>query len=106
MADKVTHAANEVEHGHPGAKTYIVIAVILAIITAAEVAVFYVPALESVLAFLLLTMSAAKFILVVMFYMHLKFDSRVFSGVFLAPLSLALFMVIGIVLLFRVLPLI
>lgn len=82
------------------------IAVILAILTAAEVAVVYVPALEPVVLYLLVAMSAAKFILVVMFYMHLKFDSKVVTGVFLAPFSLAVFMLIGLLMLFKVLPLI
>jgi len=92
-------------HGHPGWKTYTLIAVILAIITAAEVAVFYIPALEAALVPILLVLSAGKFALVVMFYMHLKFDSRIFSGVFLAPFSLALVVIIGLILLFKVLPL-
>ena len=50
-------------------------------------------------------LSAGKFALVVMFYMHLKFDSRIFSGVFLAPFSLATVVIIGLFLLFKVLPL-
>jgi cytochrome c oxidase subunit 4 len=92
-------------HGHPGWKTYTLVAVVLAIITAAEVAVFYIPALQPALVPILLALSAGKFALVVMFYMHLKFDSRIFSGVFLAPFSLALVVIIGLILLFKVLPL-
>lgn len=92
------------EHGHPGARTYILIAAILTIITAAEVAVFYVPALASVLVPILLTLSAGKFILVIMFYMHLKFDSRIFTGVFVVPLVLAMLVVISLFLLFKVVP--
>ncbi|HEX7117735.1 MAG TPA: cytochrome C oxidase subunit IV family protein [Longimicrobiales bacterium] len=98
------HPLAHEEHAHPGAKTYVMIAAILTIITAAEVAVFYVPALEAALAYILVSLSAAKFILVVMFYMHLKFDSKVFSWVFVAPLTLAILMVISLILLFRVLP--
>ncbi|HEX6938326.1 MAG TPA: cytochrome C oxidase subunit IV family protein [Longimicrobiales bacterium] len=94
------------EHAHPGAKTYVLVAAILTIITAAEVAVFYVPALEAALAYILISLSAAKFCLVVMFYMHLRFDSKIFSGVFVAPLTLAILMVISLILLFKVLPLI
>ena len=37
----------------------------------------------------LLVLSAVKFTLVVMFYMHLKADSRVFTFLFGAPLALA-----------------
>jgi len=39
-----------------------------------------------------------------MYYMHLKFDSRIFSGVFLAPFSLALVVVVALVLLFKLIP--
>ena len=101
-------AEREIEHGahaHPGWKTYALIAAILTIITAAEVAVFYIPALTAALVPILITLSAGKFILVVLFYMHLRFDSRIFSGVFLAPLSLAMLVVVSLILLFKVLPL-
>jgi len=101
VSQEIEHGA----HGHPGWKTYTLIAVILAILTAAEVAVFYIPALAAALVPILLVLSAGKFILVVMFYMHLKFDSRIFSGVFLAPFSLAMLVIIGLILLFKVLPL-
>ena len=92
------------EHSHPGAKFYIIIGVVLTIITAVEVAIFYIEALAGVLVPALLILSLAKFIMVVMYYMHLKFDSRVFSWVFLAPLSLAVLVVISLILLFKVLP--
>jgi cytochrome c oxidase subunit 4 len=91
-------------HDHPGYMTYVVIALILTIITALEVAVFYIPALSSVLVPILVTLSSGKFILVVMFYMHLKQDSRVFTGVFVAPLLLAMFVVVALIVLFKVLP--
>ena len=92
------------EHAHPGAKFYIIIGVVLTIITAVEVAIFYIDALAGILVPALLVLSLAKFIMVVMYYMHLKFDSRVFSWVFLAPLSLAVLVVISLILLFKVLP--
>ncbi|MBI4545607.1 MAG: cytochrome C oxidase subunit IV family protein [Gemmatimonadetes bacterium] len=90
--------------GHPGYKTYLLVAAVLGIITAAEVAVFYIPALAAALVPILLTLSTGKFILVVMFYMHLKFDSRIFTGVFVAPLLLAMAVVVSLIILFRVLP--
>ena len=89
---------------HPGWGVYVMIGLILAVITALEVAVFYIPALHPALVPILVTLSAAKFILVVMFYMHLRMDSRVFSGVFLAPLGLAVFLVIALIVLFKLLP--
>lgn len=102
-----TSAGHEVahnQHAHPSTKFYVVIGVILAIITAAEVAVVFVEALAAALVYILVTLSAAKFALVVMFYMHLKTDSRIFSGVFFAPFALATFMTIGMIVLFRILP--
>lgn len=92
-------------HEHPTWKEYLLIGVVLAVITAAEVAVFYIPALRPVLVPILLVLSGTKFALVVMFYMHLKFDARIFSWVFIAPLSLAVFVVVALVVLFHVLPL-
>ena len=90
--------------GHASTKFYWAIGVILTVITAVEVAIFYIPALESVLVPLLLVLSAAKFALVVMFFMHLKFDSKIFSGVFLAGLVLAAFMTTALIILYQVLP--
>ncbi len=99
--------AHELEHAephHPGWQTYVVIGLILTIITAVEVAVYYIPAMRPVIVPVLLTLSAAKFILVILFYMHLKFDSRLFSTVFVGPLLLAVSAVVGLIILFRVLP--
>lgn|SRR5690554_4468156 len=89
---------------HPGSRTYVMIGVILAVLTAAEVAAFFIDALAPVLAYILVVLSAAKFFLVIGYYMHLKFDHRIFSLVFYAPMILALGMVIGMIILFQVLP--
>ncbi len=90
--------------GHPGWKVYVTIGTVLTVITAAEVAVFYIPALRPVLVPILLVLSSTKFALVVMFYMHLRFDHRLFSGVFVAPLALAVLVVVALVILFHVIP--
>ncbi len=100
-------AAATVEHDthtHPGAGIYVTIGAILTAITAVEVGVYYMAALRPVMVPVLLTLSAAKFILVIMFYMHLKFDSRLFSTVFVGPLLLAVTVVISLFILFKVLP--
>jgi cytochrome c oxidase subunit 4 len=102
--DHVETQSHAETHDHPGYGTYVVIAVILTIITALEVAVFYIPALASALVPILVTLSAGKFILVVMFYMHLRMDHRLFTSVFVAPLLLAMFLVVAMIVLFRVLP--
>ena len=94
------------EQGHASVKTYVLIGLILTAITAAEVAIFYIPAIAETawLAPVLIVMSAAKFAIVVMFYMHLKYDHRIFSTAFFAPMVLAVGVVISLILLFRVLP--
>jgi cytochrome c oxidase subunit 4 len=109
MADQATPAVHAAEaghetHAHPGAKTYIIIGVILTVITAVEVAIFYIPALKPAIAPILLTLSALKFALVVMFYMHLKFDSKMFGGVFFAPMVLAILVIVGLLMIFKVVP--
>ena len=83
-----THADTH-EHGMSDAG-YIKIALILAAITGLEVSTYYVnfgplfmPAL--------LTMMVVKFVMVVSYFMHLKFDSKIFSFLFYVGLGLAIF---------------
>src|SRR3989475_10252114 len=76
------------EHDHPNVGTYLRVAAILVILTVLEVGVFYVPAFHVVLVPTLLALSAVKFALVVLFYMHLRMDSRFFSFLFGGPVLL------------------
>lgn len=99
-------AADADEHGHgehASVKFYWMIGIILAVLTAMEVAAFYME-LGAIEVPFLLILSAAKFAIVVMFFMHLKFDSWIFTGVFMAGLLLATFMVTALVLLYHVVP--
>jgi cytochrome c oxidase subunit 4 len=77
------------EHTHPGPKTYAKIAVILTLLTVLEVWVFYIPAMRVALVPVLVVLSAAKFTLVVMFYMHLKFDHPAFTRILLGGVVIA-----------------
>ena len=86
--------------GHGTVGTYLTIGAILTILTVVEVGVFYVPAFKPVLAPLLLFLSAIKFALVVMFYMHLKYDHKLFTGVFLLPFCIAIGVIIALLFLF------
>ena len=88
------------EHAHPGASEYLRIATVLTVITAVEVAVFYIPAMAQWLVPILLVLSAIKFVLVVMFYMHLKFDSPIFSWLFVLGLTIAAAIITSLMLLF------
>jgi len=78
-------------HDHPGEGKYIKIALILAAITAVEVAFSYWEAVEGILAPSLIFMSIIKFVIVVAYFMHLRFDSRLFRRLFVAGLGLAIF---------------
>jgi len=88
------------EHAHPGASEYLRIAAILTVITAIEVAVFYIPAMAQFLVPVLLVLSAIKFVLVVMFYMHLKFDHPTFTWLFVLGLTIAGAIIVSLMLLF------
>jgi cytochrome c oxidase subunit IV len=82
------HAAGE--HEHPGPAEYIRIAVILAVVTAIEVGAYYVTGLSNlVLSTLLIVMMVIKFALVVLWFMHLRFDSRLFRRLFVTGIILA-----------------
>ena len=72
------------EHEHPTWGTYKYIAIILTVITVIEVWVYYIPAFVATKAFIptLLIMSAVKFAIVVLFYMHLKYDHKLFRALF------------------------
>ncbi len=70
-------------HVYPTPRDYWLIALILAVITGAEVSVTYVSALDSVVAPLLIVMSAAKFVIVVGYFMHLKYEKKLYRNLFL-----------------------
>ena len=67
---------------HLTPRDYWMIAVVLFVITAVEVVVTYIDALDSVVAPILIVLSAAKFVLVVGWFMHLKYDLKRYRGLF------------------------
>lgn len=105
MTDSTATLASSVDEGHNDGeahqehglsdKGYVRIAVILAAITAVEVAWSYLPWGDAtgLKAFVevggLLVMMAIKFVIVAGYFMHLKFDSKVLTRVFYAGLALA-----------------
>jgi cytochrome c oxidase subunit 4 len=95
------HAAG-IEHEHPTWGTYWKVAVVLTIITAFEVWVYYIPWFVGSRAFVptLLAMSALKFAIVVLFYMHLRYDNRLFKVLFTGPLIVAIITLIALMFLF------
>jgi cytochrome c oxidase subunit 4 len=92
QVERAEHEA-QTEHGghdHPGERTYVGIAVILAVLTAAEVATYYFEdQLGGLLVPALIAMMIVKFFLVVAWFMHLRFDSNLFTRMFVSGLLLA-----------------
>jgi cytochrome c oxidase subunit 4 len=87
--------------GHASLKTYIQVAIVLAIITAVEVATLYVPGIPSgLLVVSLLVMSVIKFVLVVGFFMHLKYDGSIMRTMFIGPLVLSILIILALMALF------
>ncbi len=91
MSDTAEH------HGpaHPSPRQYVQIAIILAVITAIEVALFYIN--ESVDmggwdAPLLVVLSFMKFLIVIGWYMHLRFEQSTLSRFFTGGFVLAMFL--------------
>ncbi len=95
------HAAEAVHTGHPTPRTYFTVAMILASITAVEVAVFYATWLGYGIIPVLAILSTIKFALVAMFYMHLRYDARLFSTFFVGGIALAIAVVFAVIGLFR-----
>jgi cytochrome c oxidase subunit 4 len=89
-------------HAHPTWSTYKWVALILIVITVIEVWVYYIPQFVASRLFVpsLLIMSAAKFAIVVMFYMHLKYDHKLFRALFSGPLIIAVLTIISLLFLF------
>ena len=76
------------KHSHP---KYLLVFLALAVLTMMELGVYYLPSyLHPVL---LLSLSFIKAPLVVLYFMHLKTDSRWFAFIFLVPFLLVIPMV-------------
>ncbi len=75
-------------HAHPSQREYIRIGVILAVLTAIEVASSYTID-GALLIVTLLGLAAIKFSMVVMWFMHLKFDDRRYARFFVMGFALA-----------------
>ena len=90
MSDTTATPAHAAEHVHPGPAEYIKVALFLAVVTGIEVGVYYMKGLKGILAPLLILMSALKFAMVGLYFMHLKFDTHLFRRLFILGIILAL----------------
>ena len=99
-AETDVHAMGEV-HEHPTWKEYKWVALVLTLITVVEVWIYYTPFKDSPLFVpALLIMSAVKFFIVVAFYMHLKYDHKLFKALFTGPLIIAMSTLLALMLVF------
>lgn len=89
--DAGTHPSDaEATHHHPSERQYVLVALFLAVVTAIEVALYYIDT-GALNVPLLLILALVKFTAVLGYFMHLKFDSRVFRNLFIGGLVLAIF---------------
>ncbi len=93
MATNETHAQPETSerHASPSEGTYFAVFLALAILTLTELAVTYIPIVKIPL---LLGLALTKAWLVIQFYMHLRYDSRIFTWAFLIPVAMAVIITI------------
>lgn len=80
-------------HAHPTPAQYWKIAVVLAVLTAIEIALFYIDQeleLGALNAAILIVLAIAKFIIVVGWYMHLRYEKPLVNRFFTAGFILAL----------------
>lgn len=82
-------AAHGAEHNHPSPAKYVGIAILLAIITGLEVALYYIHMPSALLVIFLMALAFLKFTMVAAFFMHLKFDSPMLRRVFITGIILA-----------------
>jgi len=86
MAAPTTTESHAGAHDHPSDGHYIRIALVLALLTAAETATYFVDWFDdntTLLWIVLAPIMILKFGMVAWFFMHLKSDSRMFSRMFL-----------------------
>ena len=95
VADTHDHetSQHQAEHAHPSDWQYIKIALLLAVLTALEVFTYFesVHNLSDAVLYVVLTvLMVLKFVYVVAWFMHLKFDSMIFRRVFQVGIAMAL----------------
>lgn len=102
LPEGVTHAAPGLLPGevlpHPSPFKYVMIAVVLVVVTAAEVALYYMEGTiaDGLIVALLLLFAFLKFSLVAAWYMHLRTDKPIFRNFFVMGLvaAVSLYMIV------------
>jgi len=78
---------------HPTPKKYVQIAILLGVLTAIEVALYYTESIVGIFTDpLLMVLAVTKFVIVVGWFMHLKFENKLINRFFTGGMILALFL--------------
>jgi cytochrome c oxidase subunit IV len=92
MTEPVQHVEYHDHHAeHPTPRAYVWVAILLAVVTAIEVAIYYFNLPDWALIAGLMVFALVKFLFVARWFMHLKFDERVFRMLFITGIITALF---------------
>ncbi|MFZ9859212.1 MAG: cytochrome C oxidase subunit IV family protein [Roseiflexaceae bacterium] len=104
MANHDTHVEHHEAHAEHSTRFYWMVGLVLAIVTAVEVAIFLVQDLflhELFLAILIVLM-LTKGVGVVLYFMHIKGDFKIFQFLFVVPFLMAVSLVLIMLTLFSV----
>ena len=100
--DKFNKLTRKGGHGTPA--FYAIVGLILAVITLVEFLIFYVESLGVLLIPIMLILSLMKFVIVVAFFMHLRFDNKIFTYLFFAGFILAAVISVALLVLLAIKP--
>jgi cytochrome c oxidase subunit 4 len=96
-ADDLAVGEHRTHHKEPTDRQYLFIALFLAFLTALEIAATEAGVLDGApLVVVLIALMVVKFLFVILFFMHLRFDSRLFSLVFYIGLFLAVALYVAV----------
>jgi len=87
-----------IERHHPN---YILVWGILAVLTAVEVGVAFLPWAKMTIILLLVGLAVWKALLVALYFMHLRYERRPLRILALAPLPLAVILIVAVITEFR-----
>ncbi|MCE9621827.1 MAG: cytochrome C oxidase subunit IV family protein [Actinomycetia bacterium] len=89
MSEHAEHAEHAEAHDHPTNSYFIWTALVLALFTALETSTYWID-FGSFATPLLLILMTIKFFVILLVFMHLKYDSKLFGAMFYIGLGLAL----------------
>ncbi|HET7487688.1 MAG TPA: cytochrome C oxidase subunit IV family protein [Acidimicrobiales bacterium] len=91
MTDVEQAEHHDAHAGHPTEWQYIKVAIVLGILTAVEVTLYYTKFSQGITNASLMLLAMSKFVIVAAYFMHLKFDNKILRRLFLTGIVLATF---------------